>query len=268
MQENSSRLLDEALSHEPIKNTFRLAWEFIVLNKNFTLTAMSLLLLLNLLSTFLGFFAMVISGIFSMAIQIYVARVLYEADGIEQFVEKSKKAKIEEVLSSHALSATGAYFGLLSLFLVLLLLFGFMVSSMQLNLDGMNMQELIDSLEVFLLPSLMVLLLVSYLHPLVQANITFTNDFKEGYKAAWSFFSQGLWRDAFQKEYFRYVVLIFLLLLALGVMLGIFVTLPGVNLLVNFIVIVLMYVYAIISAVVAMMARKIVEREAVEKKDM
>ena len=54
MQENEQknrdfRLIDEALASEPIRNTFRLGWEFITLNQKFTLTAIVIFILLNIL---------------------------------------------------------------------------------------------------------------------------------------------------------------------------------------------------------------------------
>jgi hypothetical protein len=259
MQIESHRLLDEALEQEPIKNTFRLAWEFIVLNKNFTFTALSLLLLLNILSAFLGFFAMIISGIFSMAIQIYVARVLYASKDIENFVQKSKASKIEDALSQHILSGMGAYFGTLLLFLVILFLAGFMISSLNVNVENIETAQLLEMGELLLFPALILLLIVSYLHPLVQANITFSNDFKEGFRAVFTFFTQALWRDAFQKRYFNYMALIFVVVIVIAIVLGLFITIPGINLLANFIVIVAMYFYAIVGAVVAMMAKRVVE---------
>ncbi len=72
MYENNNRLLvDEAIAFEPIKNTFRLGWEFVKLNQQFTITAMIIFILLNLLVTIqvVSFIFMVLSAIFVILIQ-------------------------------------------------------------------------------------------------------------------------------------------------------------------------------------------------------
>jgi len=261
MQENSRRLIDEALADEPIKNTLRLTREFMTLNKNFTLTALSLLLLLNLLSVFLGFLAIIVSGILSMAIQIYVGRVVYESENIASFLKKTKESKLETLLPIHLSTASGAYFGTLTIFFVVLLLIGFMLSSMSPNIEGMPMEKLLELMQVFLLPTLVGLLLVSYFYPLVQSNITLSKDFKEGYRSVFTLFTPELWQKTFRKDYFKYVVSILFLVIFAAVALVSFVSLPFVSLLANFIVIVAMYLYLVFSAVVAMMARRMVEQE-------
>jgi hypothetical protein len=259
MQEVSNRLIDEAISFEAIKNTFRLSWELIVLNKNFTFTAMSMLLLLNILSAFLGVLAMVMSGILSMAIQIYVARLVYGTENIEAFVEEVKQSKLEKILSSNIFTATGAYLGTITIFLGLMFLLVLVVQSMGINLETMDMEQLMGVVQIFILPVMIFLLLLSYLHPLVQSNIALAKDFKEGYRAVFTLFSPTLWKQAFQNHYFKYVVLLILIIGSGAFLMSLLIALPGINLLANFIVIVVMYLYMVLMSVASMMARRISE---------
>ena len=254
------RLIDEAIAHEPVKNTFRLAKEFMVLNKQFTLTAMSMLLLLNILSAFLGLLAMVLSGVFTMAIQIYVSRLLYNAKDINEFITQSRESKVEKVLAQHALSGTGAYLGFVTLFLAILLLMVFLLQSQGFDMERVtSVEELILTVSSVALPVLFLILLLSYVNPLVQANIALARDFKEGYLAVFTFFSANLWRQAFNKSYFKYIILVLSIVFILAVVFGMLMTLPGIKLLANFFLIVLMYVYMIVMSMVAMFARRVVE---------
>jgi len=259
MQEVPTRLIDEVVLTEPIKNTFRLAWEFIVLNKNLTFTAMSMLLLLNIASIFLGLLAMVLSGVMSMAIQIYVARLIYESQNIETFVEETKKGKLETILSTNIFTATGAYLGTASLFLGILFLLALAVQSMGIDFEKMQLEELMKALEVLILPVIITLLLLSYLHPLVQSNIALAKDFKEGYRAVFTLFTPTLWKQAFQNYYFKYIALMILIIGSGAFLLGLVMALPGINLLANFIFIVLMYLYMVLISVVSMVARRMTE---------
>ena len=259
MQEVPTRLIDEAVLNEPIKNTFRLSWEFIVLNKNLTFTAMSMLLLLNILSVFLGILAIVFSGILSMAIQIYIARLVYETQNIETFVEESKHSKLENILSKHIFTATGAYLGTMSLLVGVLFLFLFLIKNMGIDLETMSLDQLMEVIQVFILPAVITLLLLSYLHPLVQSNIALAKDFKEGYRAVFTLFSPTLWKQAFQNYYFKYVALFILIIGSGAFLLSLIVSLPGINLLANFILIVVMYLYMVLISVASMIARRVTE---------
>jgi len=259
MQEESSRLIDEALFEEPIKNTFRLSWEFIVLNKNFTLTAMSMLLLLNILSAFLGVLAMVLSGILSMAIQIYIARLVYETQNIETFVAEVKKSKLEKILSNNIFIATGAYLGTIVLLLAFITLFVLFIQGMGIDLETMDMAKLMEVVQVFILPMMIFLLLLSYLHPLVQSNIALAKDFKEGYRAVFTLFTPTLWKQAFQRHYFKYVALLILIIVLGAFLLGLIISLPVINLVANFMVIIGMYLYMVLISIASMIARRVTE---------
>ncbi len=260
MQEQRQFLLDEARAEEPIKNTLRLAWEFMVLNKKFTLTAMSLLLLLNILIAFLGVLAMVISGIFSLAIQIYLSKLVYDAQNIEEFIKETKASKVEVAVAKNALVATGAYWAWIILFLSLFFILVLVIESYGFSLDNIKtVEELMLIGQILLLPITILAILVSYINPLVQSNIALASDFKGGFWATFSIFSPSLWRNSFKNGYPKYIVMMMGLIFLALLFLGIFISLPIINILANFIVIVMMYGYMVLISVVSMMGRRIVE---------
>ncbi len=262
MQEQKRFLLDEARAEEPVKNTLRLAWEFIVLNKNFTLTAMSLLLLLNILTIFLGLLTMVISGILSLAIQIYFSKLVYYAQDIEMFVDEIKASKVEVAVSKNAFVATGAYFAWIILFFALLFTLVIVVQSYGFSLENVKMvEELIPIAQTLFLPISILALLLSYINPLVHSNIALAQDFKGGFLATFSIFSPALWQNSFKNGYPKYIAMIMGLIFLATLLLGIFINLPVINILANFIIIVMMYGYMVLISVVSMMGRRMVESQ-------
>ena len=263
MQKENRMLLDEALYEEPIKNTFRLSWEFIVLNRKFTLTVMSLLLLLNIMTSFLGLLAMLFSGVFSMVIQIYVAKLIYNSKDINTFIEESKNAKVESVVSENILVATGGYLGEIVLMFATLLLFSMFVQTLGFDFEQVKKLEDLQALaEVVALPLLTLLLLISYIHPLVQAKISMAKDFKEGFSATFSIFSVSLWSSSFTRVYLKYIVLLLSLVFLAALFLGILITIPFVNILANFMIIIGMYIYMVVMSIAAMMGKRMVEQSS------
>ncbi len=260
MQEQRRFLLDEARAQEPVRNTLRLAWEFMTLNKKFTLTAMSMLLLLNILTAFLGLLAMVISGIFSLAIQIYVSKLFYKAQDIEEFIEDTKRSKVEEAVAQNALVSAGAYWALIVLFLALFFVLVMVIQSSGVSLENVkSLEELVPVAQRLFLPIFILALLMSYIHPLVHSNVALAQDFKEGFLAVFTMFSPTLWQNSFKNGYPKYIAMMMGLVFLGALFLGIFISLPIVNILANFIVIVVMYGYMVLISVVAMMGRRVIE---------
>lgn len=260
MQEQRRFLLDEAIAQEPVKNTLRLAWEFMTLNKKFTLTAMSMLLLLNILTAFLGLLAMVISGVFSLAIQIYVSKLVYNAQHIEAFIEDAKNSKVEEAVAKNAWVSAGAYWALIVLFLALFFVLVMVVQSSGVSLENIkSIEELMPIAQTLFLPITILALLMSYIHPLVHSNVAFAQDFKGGFLATFTMFSPTLWQNSFRNGYLKYIAMMMGLVFLGAFLLGIFISLPIINMLANFIVIIVMYSYMVLISVVAMMGRRMVE---------
>lgn len=263
MQKNNLRLIDEAISFEPIKNTFRLGWEFIILNKQFTLTLISVLILLTLLGYIpvIGFIFSLFSSAFALAIQIYVGRLVYETENIETFVSEINSAQGETLIQRYFAPAMGAYMGWMVLGIALVMIMGLMLKGMSISESTLNNSaELISVLSTVGLPLLLVVLLFSYVQPLVQANIIMANNFKEGFFAVMTIFSADVWRKSMQGAYFNYMVKLGILVLAMGFLFGFLFALVAVIPILNILVMLLfVYVFMIIMSVAAMMAKRLVE---------
>jgi len=263
MQENNVRLIDEALSEEPIKNTFRLGWEFISLNKQFTFTVISVLVLLNFLGfiPIIGFVFSVFYSALLLSIQIYAGRLVYTTENIETFVDEVHQVEGENVVKQYFAPALGAYMGwmvigLLAFFLLALIVGNMGVTESTLN----NSAELFALLSVIGLPIILITLIFSYVQPLVQANIIMSNTFQEGFFAVFTIFSADVWRRAMQASYFKYMfwlgLLVFAAAFLFGLLFAIFSVIPFLNILV---MIIFVYIMMIIMSVAAMMAKRIVE---------
>lgn len=263
MHESQTRLIDEAIADEPIKNTFRLGWEFITLNKTFTFSIISLLVILSLLGQLpvVGFIFMFLFSVLSLAVQIYAGRLVYESDHIESFVHEVKVAKGEKALQRYFAPAVGAYSGWLLLGIALVLVLSLFIGSMGVNESMINNNAaLIALLAKVAIPVLLVALVFSYVQPLVQANIVMSNSFKEGFFAVMTLFSAQVWSDAFQARYFNYMALLGLIVLLVSFLFGFLFTFFGAIPIINIIVVMLfVYMFMIIMSVAAMMARRIVE---------
>jgi hypothetical protein len=260
MQENNMRLIDEATSFEPVKNTFRLGWEFITLNKKFTLSAIVVLLVLSLMGSIplVGFIFSVFSSAFALAVQIYAGRLVYETENIETFVDEIHSADGQKLIERYFAPALGAYMG----WMVMALLFVGVVSLLigGTNINVVNNAELLSLLSTVGLPILFLLLVFAYVQPLVQSNIVMANDFKEGFLAVFTVFSADVWRSAMQGGYFKYVsvygVIVLLLAILFSFIFSVFSAIPILNI---FILIIFVYLFSIMMTVSAVMARRIVE---------
>lgn len=262
MREDNQRLIDEALAQEPIRNTFRLSWEFLILNKQFTLTAMSMLLLLNILSQFIGLLAMVLSGILSLCVQIYLSRFIYETKSIQTFIAQTKESKFENVVAKNFYISMGAYLGNVVLLIGFIFLLTVLLKSNGFDLEHFDESQLLPMVQVIAIPLLVTLLLVSYIHPLVQSNVALSNSFNEAFFAVFSLFSISLWRRAFHGGYFKYISLIILVISGVALSLEMLFQVPVLNIIANFLLIVLMYVYIVVLSITAMMARRVVETQS------
>ena len=258
-------LIDEALSSEPIKNTLRLGWEFFTLNQTFTLTVIIILTVLNLFGTIpmVSLIFMVLSAIFSLVIQIHVGKKFYESADIKSYIHEIKESSVDRLLTRHVATAFGAYMGWVILLLLVILFFWIIGNSMGIINEHMTQASIANAVAILGIPMLLIGLVLSYVQPLVQANIIMANTLQEGFKAVFSVFSIDLWRSAFQSAYFKYVAgfgLVTILLLFFFIFIIELVTkLIGLTSVGNFLMIILMYVFMLIMAVGSMMARRIVE---------
>ena len=256
------RLIDEAVSFEPVKNTFRLGWEFITLNKQFTMTVMVVLLVLTLLGyiPLVGFIASVFSNTLVLAVQIYVGRLVYETENIESFVDEVHHADGQKMIERYFAPALGAYMGWMVIGLLFVGIVTLAIGSSGLNINVTNNVELLNILSTIGLPLFLMALIFFYVQPLVQSYIVMANDFKEGFFAVLTIFSADVWRSAMQWNYFRYIsvygVIVLLAIFLFTFAFSIFSVIPVVNI---FVMIVFVYIFSIMMSVSAVMAKRIVE---------
>jgi len=265
MENSERRLIDEALETQPIKNTFRLAWEFITLNRNFTFTLMGVFIALHLLGMIpiLALVFMVFAGVFGLAIQIYIGKIFYQTADIHSYLDKIEKSKIDMVSYTSIAPAFGAYIGGLVFLFLMAFLFGVVANSMGLIHEGMSESDLIKMIASLGMPMILTLLVLLYLQPLVQANIILAKNFNEGFKAVFTIFSPNLWRDAFHKAYFSYVVILGIIVLStifiVATFLNVIASMSGLGLFLHILLLGCLYVFMVIMAVGSVMAKRIVE---------
>jgi len=260
MQENNMRLIDEAISFEPVKNTFRLGWEFVTLNKKFTLSVIVVLFVLSMLGSIplVGFIFSVFSSAFALSVQIYAGRLVYETENIETFVDEVHNADGQKLIERHFAPALGAYMGWMVIGLFLVGVIYLLLGSTDINVA--NNLELITLFSTVGLPLMLILLIFAYVQPLVQSNIVMANDFQEGFLAVFTIVSVDVWRLAIQGNYFKYIsvygIIVLLATILFVVLFSIFSVIPILNI---FILIVFVYLFSIMMTVSAVMARRIVE---------
>ncbi|HHD82291.1 MAG TPA: hypothetical protein ENK82_09290 [Campylobacterales bacterium] len=263
--QNSRRLIDEALVDTPIENTLRLAWEFIKLNKKFTFTAMGIFVVLNLFGAIplLSLVFAVLAAVFTISIQMHVGRTFYGTENIETYIKEIEESRIDNILTQYSSTAFGVYLGwfvLIFIMAFLLALFG--VGSGLLN-QNMSQQDMLMALASLGLPLLLFVLVLSYVQPLVYSNIILANSFGEGFKAVFTIFSKDVWSSAMQKIYFAYVAKIGLLIMAAVLLavfaVGLFTMIPFLGLLASIAMLMGMYVFVVLMAVMSMVARRMVE---------
>ncbi len=118
-----------------------------------------------------------------------------------------------------------------------------------------------DSINLFVV-LVLPLLFISYIQPLVQANIILSNGFKEGFKAVFTLFSINLWRSSFQLSYFKYIVSFWLTIIILLFLFSFFIGMLGtigLSIIGNILIFILVYIFMITMAISSMMAKRLVE---------
>ncbi|CAA6813151.1 MAG: Unknown protein [uncultured Sulfurovum sp.] len=265
MQEENRRLIDEALDFEPVKNTFRLAREFIVLNKNFTFMAMGIFIVLNLFGMIpvIAFIFTVLAAVFGIVIQMQVGRTFYGTDNIETYVDEINNSRVDEVVKRYAQTAFGVYLGWALLIILILFILGFIAATTGVVKENMSENDVIMAFAGFGLPLILVALIFSYVQPLVHSNIVLSNSFREGLKAVFTVFSKDVWLSALQKSYFSYIAKVGLLTMALiflaGLIVALLSTIPVIGGFAMIFIFVMLYFLMVLMSITSMMARRIVE---------
>lgn len=265
MEENNRRLIDEAIENEPVKNSFRLGREFIVLNKKFTLTAIAIFIVLNILGVIplVGIVFAVLAGIFAIAMQIHIGRTLYGTDNIETYVNEIEESRIDEVLKRHMSTASGVYMGWLIFMVLIFFLLGLFLSFSGAVTQNMSEEQMLMVIGQYSLPIIIMALLMSYVQPLVHSNIMLANSFGEGLQAVFTIFSKDVWRSAMRKVYFVYIakvgIVVSLVLIVAIVIVTAMAMAPGLGLLLMILMLALMYIFMVFMSLMSMVARRMVE---------
>ncbi|CAA6804037.1 MAG: Unknown protein [uncultured Sulfurovum sp.] len=265
MQEENRRLIDEALEFEPVKNTFRLAWEFIRLNKNFTLTAMSVFVVLNLFAMLpiISLIFSLFTAVFAIAIQMHVGRTLYTTKDIENYVDEVHTSRIDKILTSYVKTAFGVYLGWMIVIVLFVLIFSILGVTTGVFKEGMNESDVIRAFAGLGLPLTLVGLAFSYVQPLVHSNIVLANSLGEGFKAVFSFFTKDVWSSAMKKNYFVYMTKVGLLaslfLFLVGLMVVLFSMIPVIGGFSIILIFMGMYLFMVFMSIISMMARRMIE---------
>lgn len=263
MQENNTRLIDEALGSEPIKNTFRLGWEFVTLNKKFTYISLAVAIGTHVLSSFnasLAFFLMLFYGFYMLAVQIEVGRVIHGTENIETFVAEVEAIDASKVVKGHIERVIGAVIGWSLVYTGIMVLFAVFTFMIYALIGNMN-----EAIALILIPAVALLLLVAYLQPLIQAKIALSANIEEAMFAVFSIVKPELRIRAFNKSYFRYVASLLFVLLAIPFALttihglGFFSSVPVLNEVLIVLLPIAVYIATVIMAVGYMIAGRMVE---------
>ena len=265
MQENNTRLVDESLIYEPVKNTFLLSWEWMKLNKQFIAMTLGIYVLFNLVG--ISF----VATMFAIVMQIYIGRIFYESMDISTYVDAIKKSNAEKLLSKNIAPAIGGYLGWIVLMTMVMLVVVVFVSSTY-DISTLDLQSLktvqdieanIDILIPFFIamsiPALVIMLVLLYIKPLVDANIVMSHTFKEGFLAVFTSFSADLWRKSLRGDYFYYVSKLGIVMMLMMFPFALLVSVIGINILTYIIMFVLLYISNIIMTVASMMLKRMVE---------
>ncbi|NEW60807.1 hypothetical protein GSY74_05885 [Sulfurovum sp. bin170] len=264
----SQRLIDQAIEN-PIKNPFRIGWEFFKLNRGLAFAIIGVHFLLSILGLIpaIGILFSIASGIFVMAVQIYVGKLFYQAEGMSEFAKAVEESSLQNIIDTETKTAIGAYMG----WILFAIVVGFTVA---LSL-GANMQEMAHAtstakdIEIPLTPILVLLglLVLSYVFPIVQANVILAENFKEGFFAVMRMFSANYWRKAMTGGYFKYISLFSLVLLGFMLLLGLLLSImlsisPLFYLLIMVLMIPIMMIFTVIMGLSALIANDIAEPKA------
>jgi len=262
MHKENKRLIDEASEFEPVKNTFRLGWEFIRLNQTFTLTILAILIVLNLLGMIplLSLITPMLAGILGIALQIYAGRAVYASHNITDYVQLIEESHIDsEEIKGHFRTAFGAYMGWVILLFAFMFFASIVAVSFGLINEKMSEADVLMAFASVGLPLTLVALVLSYVQPLVHSNIVLSNGFLEGFKAVFTLFSKDVWSSAMQKSYFSYVSIFGLVIMGILIPFVALFTAVGIGVILNIVLIIGSYMLMIIISIAAMFARRVVE---------
>jgi len=213
-------IVDQALEH-PVKYTVMLTKEVITLNKRLFLGITAIVTLLMYLSAIpiVGMVASILSGILLFTLFYFIGKTFYRSQTMDEFVDAIRSMTLADLWKNYLKPASGAYLGWAALSLVMLLLTGALVSlsghgdSLIVAIQSGDPSVMLDAMPAMILPFILIALLM-YVSPLVLANVIKADNFNDAFKAVFTFFSKDVWRRAFTGEYFKYMTVLGLIMLA------------------------------------------------------
>ena len=261
MEEKHQKLIDEAIANEPIKNTFRLGWEFIVLNQTFTAISLGVAVVSNVLSTMvpsIGFIVMIIYGVYMLGLQILIGKTIYESENIENFVQKVKEIEFKSFVEKYLPLAIGAVIGWAVVYTVILM--GILIIGLLAYFITGNMEA---TLTLAFIPASILLLFFAYIQPLIQAKMALGENLEETMMAVFTIKDKKVREQSLNKQYFKYISSILLVFLAIPFALS---TAQGMGLLPStlnslfmLVLPILMYISTVILSVGYMLSKQMVE---------
>ncbi|MHC3993584.1 hypothetical protein ACXWTF_02035 [Thiomicrolovo sp. ZZH C-3] len=235
MELTENRLVDEA-RREPVKNAFRLGWEFVERNRTLALTTLAAFILLSLLELIplLGVVAAVALGVFAQSVQIYVGRTLVNADSINSFITTAEQTTFTAFMTRYQAPAFGAWLawfvmgmGFFLLWMVLVLAVGIDPGTLEdPAYDEAQMIAFAEAMGISVLPMLIVGMLIAYVYPIAQGRVILSDTFGEAFKAVFSVFTPAVWQAAARGEYFRFVFYLGLVFMGIAALVMVLVLIP------------------------------------------
>ena len=256
MESNGMQLRDEA-RREPVKNAFRVGWEFVEQNMALGWATVAVFVVLSLVEfvPLVGFAATIAVGVFSQSIQIFVGRAFYGAETMEAFVSEASGAWL-------GWAAVG--FVMLLAWMALVLLLGGDPAALETAGGDEAFETLFQAMGVAVLPVILIAMLLSYVYPIVQGRVILSDSFGEAFKAVFSLFSPTVWKHAMTGEYFSFVFFFGLVLIGVALAISLVATLlilvPILGALAVAVgAMVLLYPFVAVMGVACVLAREIAE---------
>jgi len=198
------------------KLAFSLAWEFI--KGNWKLTIITIIIEIALMV--LGFIP-VIGVIFSLLVglvvfneQIYFGKLVLNIRDTEGIRQAAQKTELMDFLFKYFNISLGTYLGSLIIFLILGILV-FIPMSVGISTDIYGNPH-INAIGILgFLVFAIVLSMLGYIYPAVMGEIIKSETFGEAFKKVFLLFNMTLWKKSFNKHYFVFTFLWFLIVLGM-----------------------------------------------------
>ncbi len=221
MEDHTSEGIAYQALQRPIEYTIKLTKEVFILNKPLFLSVAAIVILFSMLANIplVGILFSILSGVLLFMLFFFVGKLFERAKTMDAFVDEIRSTTLSTLWRDYYTPSLGAYFGWLTLILSFLLLFAMMIMAngetedILIGLKANDYSGLIAILPSMIVPSIIVMALVTYLMPLVFAKMIAADTFGEAYRAVFTFFRGDVWKRAFTGAYFKYMSLLGVILI-------------------------------------------------------